>query len=155
MPIRLNGTPSHVVLVPKGICCRCLYRSFHTTLRSNVQDKPRRALQSQSLRSLQTLRKYSSALNEVKHVAVLGGGVTGLSAAHYITQEFPNTKVTILESQPRVGGWLRSTEVDTEDGTVIFESGPRSLRLQGANGALMLRLVCSTDVAGSYILSAR
>lgn len=79
--------------------------------------------------------------DEVKHVAILGGGITGLTTAHYITEEFPQAKVTIFEGQQRLGGWLRSKEVDVGDGNVIFESGPRSLRIPGANGLLMLQLV--------------
>ena len=95
--------------------------------------------------------------NEVKHVAVLGGGITGLAAAHYITEEFPGAKVTIFERQPRLGGWLRSTEVDVGDGVAVFEAGPRSLRTTGANGMVMLRLVrmSLSYLAISHITASR
>lgn len=88
-------------------------------------------------------RRYAStsAVNDVQNVAILGGGITGLAAAHYITEELPHVKVTIFESKAELGGWLRSKTVDVGDGQVIFESGPRSLRPQPPNGTLALRLV--------------
>ena len=136
MPMRLNGSLSRVVLKR--------HRSNHSKARSitslhSRHDRPRPSHTHPT--AAQVCRRYASGSREVNHVAVLGGGITGLSAAHYITQEFPNAKVTLLERQPRLGGWLHSTQVATGDGKVTFESGPRSLRLQGANGAIMLRLV--------------
>lgn len=83
----------------------------------------------------------SRAAHGVKDVAILGGGITGLAAAHYIVQELPHAKVTIYESKSELGGWLRSKTVDVGDGEVIFESGPRSLRPTVPNGTLTMRLV--------------
>ncbi len=39
------------------------------------------------------------------HVAVIGGGVSGLTAAYYLSQH-PELAVTVLESSPRLGGKL-------------------------------------------------
>jgi len=62
-------------------------------------------------------------------VAIIGSGLSGLSAAHTVLKhaQIP-TEVTLIESQDRVGGWLESTRFD--DGTV-FEHGPRSARSYG------------------------
>lgn len=73
-------------------------------------------------------------------VGVLGGGITGLAAAYYLTRDNPNAKVTLYEASDRVGGWLSSKRVDVHDGSVLFEAGPRTLRPDG-NGVLSARLV--------------
>lgn len=77
----------------------------------------------------------------VANVAVLGGGITGLATAHYLSKEFPSAKITLYESKDTLGGWMKSKVMDVGDGEVIFESGPRSLRPQAPNGTLSLRLV--------------
>ena len=45
-------------------------------------------------------------------IAVIGGGVAGLAAAHRIVERVAGAEVTVLEAAPRVGGVLRSEEVD-------------------------------------------
>jgi oxygen-dependent protoporphyrinogen oxidase len=46
-----------------------------------------------------------------RHVVVVGGGVSGLAAAHGIKRELPDAEVTVLESSTRIGGSLRTAEV--------------------------------------------
>lgn len=68
--------------------------------------------------------------------AILGAGISGLSAAYYALQNSKVTPIVILEASNRVGGWLRS--IKQPDGT-IFEQGPRSIRAKnGENSALEL-----------------
>jgi oxygen-dependent protoporphyrinogen oxidase len=71
--------------------------------------------------------------------AVLGGGITGLSTAHYLTKHMPHANITIYESNNRLGGWLSSERVAVDGGDVLFEQGPRSLRpnAQGSGLAVM------------------
>ena len=76
-----------------------------------------------------------------RDVAVLGGGITGLASAFYLSSTAPDTKVTLYESGPRLGGWLHSTSVDVGNGKVVFEQGPRNLRPSMPNGWLTLDLV--------------
>jgi oxygen-dependent protoporphyrinogen oxidase len=46
------------------------------------------------------------------HVAVVGGGISGLSAAHRLRQLLGDTaKITIVEADQRLGGKLRTTEL--------------------------------------------
>lgn len=75
-------------------------------------------------------------------IGVLGGGITGLASAYFLTREHPSAKITIYEAKDRVGGWLESKRVPVKDGNVLFEAGPRTLRPQ-ANGTLTARLVTS------------
>jgi protoporphyrinogen/coproporphyrinogen III oxidase len=88
-------------------------------------------------------RGYSAEAPAPTHshdVAILGGGITGLASAYFLTRQFPNAKVTLYEAKDRVGGWLESERVPVKDGDILFEAGPRTLRPQ-SNGVLAARLV--------------
>jgi len=74
-------------------------------------------------------------------IAVLGGGITGLASAHYLTRELPHAKVTLYEGSDRLGGWLRSKHIHVGNGTVVFEQGPRTLRPSTPAGFVMLDMV--------------
>ena len=56
----------------------------------------------------------------MKNIAIVGGGISGLAAAWFITKKFPNYKVTLLESENRLGGKIQSSK---EQG-FLFEHGP-------------------------------
>ncbi|XP_070691616.1 protoporphyrinogen oxidase isoform X2 [Pempheris klunzingeri] len=71
-------------------------------------------------------------------VAVLGGGIGGLAASYYLSKSPQVTKVIVLESSSRFGGWLWSTR--RSDGAV-FEHGPRGIRPAGAVGRNTLNMV--------------
>ncbi|KAH8332841.1 hypothetical protein KR074_011766 [Drosophila pseudoananassae] len=70
--------------------------------------------------------------------AVLGGGLSGLSAGYYLLRRF-GKPLTIYEAAPRVGGWVRTES--RKDRGFIFESGPRTIRPVGIPGANTLELV--------------
>lgn len=74
-------------------------------------------------------------------VAVLGGGITGLATAYYLTQMAPHLKVTLYEGSDRLGGWLRTKYIEVGDGEVVFEQGPRTLRPSTPAGFVTLNLV--------------
>lgn len=76
-------------------------------------------------------------------VIVLGGGLSGLSAAYYLLKRSPNVSVTILEATSRSGGWIRSKELPNG---IIFEQGPRTIRPAGIAGANTLQLVEELDL---------
>ena len=63
-----------------------------------------------------------------RKIAVLGGGISGLTTAYNLTRAIPHAKIVLYEQSPRVGGWLDSETVEVRDGKVIFEWGPRSVR---------------------------
>jgi oxygen-dependent protoporphyrinogen oxidase len=46
------------------------------------------------------------------HVAVIGGGVTGLAAAWFLRASPQPPDVTVIESTPRLGGKIRTEELD-------------------------------------------
>ena len=57
-----------------------------------------------------------------RHVIVIGGGITGLAAAHRLWELEPSLKVTLLESAPQLGGVIQT--VQTED--YLVERAPDS-----------------------------
>jgi protoporphyrinogen/coproporphyrinogen III oxidase len=89
---------------------------------------------------------YTTLAEPTHNIAVLGGGITGLACAYYLTHELPRARVTIYEASDRIGGWLSSNRVEVHDGTVLFETGPRTLR-PTTNGLLSARLVQDLGLA--------
>ena len=79
--------------------------------------------------------------SDVNDISVVGGGITGLTAALYAKAEFSNANVTLYEAEPRVGGWLQSKCVEVKGGNVLFEQGPRSLRVKTLNALATISLV--------------
>ena len=73
-----------------------------------------------------------------KRVAVVGGGISGLSAAWNLLKGAAPVKVTIYEASPRVGGWIRSVR---NKGGGVFEFGPRSLRATGPAARCAMEVV--------------
>ncbi|WP_424211260.1 protoporphyrinogen oxidase [Streptomyces sp. BI20] len=49
--------------------------------------------------------------DQSRHVVVVGGGISGLAAAHRVLVDRPGTRVTLVEAGPRFGGKLRAGEV--------------------------------------------
>lgn len=70
----------------------------------------------------------ANALKPTKNIAVIGGGITGLTTAYYISQQLPKAQITLFERSPRLGGWMRTEKVSVGEETVIFEQGPRTIR---------------------------
>lgn len=71
--------------------------------------------------------------------AILGGGISGLTAAYRLAQIHPAPKrIVLLEGSSRLGGWITTTR--NSDG-VIYECGPRTMRPAGDSGMACLNLV--------------
>jgi oxygen-dependent protoporphyrinogen oxidase len=73
-------------------------------------------------------RYSSTSAAHPERIAVFGGGIAGLSSAYFISKEFPNAKITVLEGGSEAGGWIRTKRVKVPGGDVLFEAGPRTLR---------------------------
>ena len=84
-----------------------------------------------------------------KVVAVLGGGITGLSAAFSLSQRLPPSayRIVLIEAQRQLGGWMGSERVpvyDTpESPKALFEAGPRTIRPVGYKGLRTIEMVRS------------
>lgn len=50
----------------------------------------------------------------VRKVAIIGGGVSGLSAAWHLHQNCPDTDVHLFESEDRLGGHAHTVSITPE-----------------------------------------
>ena len=101
-------------------------------------------------------RCFSGNANDrPKSIAILGGGITGLTAAYDLSRSHPSIPVTLYESAARVGGWVSSVEVPVERGTVVFESGPRTLRPHTVNGMLTLQLAKTLGLEDDILITPK
>ncbi|KAM0746171.1 Protoporphyrinogen oxidase [Meredithblackwellia eburnea MCA 4105] len=104
--------------------------------------------------------KSGSQLDTPYTLAVVGGGISGLSSVYYFLKalspaEKLKAKVVILEKEQRVGGWCRSVKVPVQgvadDKSIVFETGPRSIRPSGLQGWLTIQLAQDLNLTDSII----
>jgi hypothetical protein len=94
-----------------------------------------------------TRLQSSSARGPQLPIAVVGGGIAGLTAALQLSRRLPpDRRIILYEAQERLGGWIESDVVEFEgnqsgQGTVVLEGGPRSIRPKGLSGWTMIELV--------------
>jgi len=79
-------------------------------------------------------------------IAVLGGGISGLSAAFHLARRYPNVPLTLFESSDRLGGWIHTSHKTHPSipGVYNVEHGPRTLRPSPALMELV-RLLTNLD----------
>ena len=87
-----------------------------------------------------------------QNIAILGGGITGLASAYYLSKELPSARITLYEASDRMGGWLQSKHVDVGNGKVVFEQGPRTLRPRTPAGLVTLKLVITRESMPSSLM---
>lgn len=80
---------------------------------------------------------------------IIGGGISGLSAGHYLLKKQPNAKIVLAEASDRFGGWIQSTKSD--NGKCIFEKGPHTIRPKGYNGLNTLKIIEEIGLASKVI----
>ncbi|CAG8589214.1 6364_t:CDS:2 [Scutellospora calospora] len=82
-----------------------------------------------------------------QNFVILGGGISGLTAAWYLARNAPpSTKITLLEASDRFGGWIQSTRVGEE--RILFEQGPRTLRPSGLGAGVILDMAAKLNLTG-------
>ncbi|OAP55973.1 protoporphyrinogen oxidase [Fonsecaea erecta] len=87
-----------------------------------------------------------------REIAILGGGFTGLATAFHLSSQLPNAKITILEKNDRLGGWVDSEVVQVDKGEVLFEWGPRTLRAGlGPAPLAMLELLAQLHIGKDLV----
>lgn len=77
------------------------------------------------------------------HVAIIGGGIAGLSTAYYLQKQADATSaalsVTVLEAALRWGGHILTETVETDAGRFVVEAGPDSFITQKPWGVQLAR----------------
>lgn len=71
---------------------------------------------------------------QTKRIIILGAGISGLSAAWYLSRSGQPLEITILEKNSRAGGWLHT---DHTTG-FHFEKGPRTFKADKCPATLRL-----------------
>lgn len=71
-------------------------------------------------------------------IGVVGGGISGLSAAFYLSKWLPKHEIHLFESSSRFGGWIHSSKVQQN----CFELGTRTLTPKATNVFALAELVC-------------
>jgi oxygen-dependent protoporphyrinogen oxidase len=80
------------------------------------------------------------------HITIIGGGLAGLSAAHYLHRWASHLRIVLLEASPRLGGKVRTVR---EDGFVV-EAGPDAVvRYKPAATRLMQELGLGDRIVGT------
>ncbi|KAE8271711.1 hypothetical protein A4X09_0g631 [Tilletia walkeri] len=100
-----------------------------------------------------------SAPGGQKTIAVLGGGITGLTSALVLARHLPKDRfrIVLLEKENWLGGWVQSDVLplnsNAQEGSAqkanvaVVEGGPRSLRPRGYSGMVLLDLIRSLGLA--------
>ncbi|PLW18073.1 hypothetical protein PCANC_14711 [Puccinia coronata f. sp. avenae] len=94
-------------------------------------------------------------MNENSRFGILGGGLAGLTSAYYLSKRLPeSSQIIVWEKAHRFGGWVQSSRVDdqTNGGSFVFESGPRSVRPKGLAGLISLELIRDLKLLDSVIV---
>lgn len=109
-----------------------------TTASSALPTRPR-SLETNAASRTHARRSFLTASDRSlpQDIAVLGGGLTGLTTAYYLTRFHPDAKITIYESQARVGGWVDTqqfeiTTLEDNEETISFERGARVVTPQSS-----------------------
>ncbi|OJJ77567.1 hypothetical protein ASPBRDRAFT_190862 [Aspergillus brasiliensis CBS 101740] len=85
--------------------------------------------------------------------AVIGGGITGLTAAYQLSRDPSCSKVTLYEKSSHLGGWLSSEQIPVPGGHVVFEYGPRTLRTSAPSCLPMMDLIMQMDLLDDVLIS--
>ncbi|KAJ5090165.1 hypothetical protein N7532_008849 [Penicillium argentinense] len=89
------------------------------------------------------------------HAAVVGGGITGLTAAWKLARDPKCTQVTLYEKSTRLGGWMESEKIPVDGGHVVFEYGPRTLRWSIPTSGFMLEMAVLLGIADQMIFTQK
>lgn len=85
-------------------------------------------------------------------VVILGGGISGLSAAYALERNHPNLSALLIEEKSRLGGWMQTVTLPSGQ---RYEAGPRSLLLRGEDALATDDLIRSVGLEGEVLLANR
>src|SRR5690606_27570590 len=99
--------------IPNALC----RRRRHVSTAAFVSLQPARTIDRCESPARRARRYY--ATGPPGDVAVIGGGITGLTAAYYLARWLPaSSRVTLYEGAGRLGGWIHTVKKETDGGAV-------------------------------------
>ncbi|KAI0150145.1 Protoporphyrinogen oxidase [Xylariaceae sp. FL1272] len=108
--------------------------------RLGLQSRRRPPFNTRSISTVLALRSRGN--DSVHRIAVIGGGITGLTAAFYACKLYPRASVTLFEKSHRVGGLIESTRLRVDERNVsVCERGPRTLRCNAPRSVMTYDLI--------------
>ena len=72
-------------------------------------------------------------------IIIIGGGISGLSAAYYAQKQVPDAHITLIEASDRWGGKITTQRIPFETGDFIIEGGPDTFLATKAWGVALCR----------------
>ncbi len=69
-------------------------------------------------------------MTEHVDVAIIGGGIAGLTAAYRLVSQAPSLRIALYEASDRLGGKIMTEHVDQPDGRFLVEAGPDAFLAQ-------------------------
>lgn len=137
-PCRPSTVPTTTVLLPAAVPS---YSRGQSKKSVAEKEKLNAFLVQRKTREDAERKAYSGKLDKApSNIAILGGGLTGLTTAFYLTRVLPHARITIYEADTRLGGWIDTepASVKTPDGKtadVYFERAARMIKPQTAIGS--------------------
>ncbi|KAI8965878.1 Protoporphyrinogen oxidase [Daldinia sp. FL1419] len=123
-PTRISTSPTSRRLSSLAAPSSLLHSSIRKQVACSRAGKNPRA----QSRTLATTKQPNGKTWEI---AVLGGGITGLTTAHYLSRHAKNAHITLYEASHDLGGWIDGKMINTgigKNNKVLLQSGPRMLR---------------------------
>lgn len=80
-------------------------------------------------------------------IAILGGGISGLSAAWFLRKKYERAQITLIEKENSLGGWMQTSH----EGGFLFEKGPRTF--QSSRCKHLLALIHELGLENEVIFS--
>jgi predicted NAD/FAD-binding protein len=98
-----------------------------------------------------------------KRIAIVGGGIAGVSAAHYIHQYDIDAQITIFEKEATLGGNAKTVEITTNKGSKClidigpqyFTSGPWDDYIQFLDELIGMNKIPTEAMAGTLLVQRK
>jgi predicted NAD/FAD-binding protein len=103
---------------------------------------------------------FSFPVHSQKKVAVIGGGIAGVSAAYYIHQYDPQAEITLFEKEAILGGNAQTVEVTSNTGKKClidigpqyFTKGPWDDYIAFLDEAIGIKNIQTEEMAGTLVI---